>query len=242
MLFRIAACSLTFGIVAAVALPAYPARQSPGAGQAIATFVPARLLNGSLPPTPSPLVVARIEETLEVLVDTTGRVGLMTPLRASPLPADPLTPTVVGWRFQPTIDRGVVVPSRVLVAAIFRPAQLNDAPTFGQLPVDLRAPSDEIPFPLVTETPQYPPLAVGDGVVLIEVLVGVDGRVQQLRTFAATAGFEQIALNAAGRWSFRPARRNDRAVEAYAYLLFGFRTPVVVGPPARPGGSTPPAR
>jgi TonB family protein len=242
MLFRVAACGLTFGTVAAVSLPAYPAGQNPGAGQAIATFVPARLVNGSLPLTPSPLVVARIEEILEVVVDTTGRVGQMTPLRASPLPADPLTPAVAGWAFQPTLDRGVVVPSRVLVAAIFRPAQLNDSPTFGEPPVDLRAPSDEIPYPIVTETPPYPPLAVGEGVVLVEVLVGVDGRVQQLRTVAGSGSFGQAALNAAGRWLFRPARRNDRAVEAYAYLLFGFRTPVVVGPPARPGVPAPSAR
>ena len=226
MPLRGAACGLTLGIVAAVLLPANPAGQSPGAAPDTPTFVPARLLSGALPPNLSPLVVPRIEETLEVVVDATGRVLTMTPLRASPLPADPLTPTVAGWGFQPATDRGLSVQSRVLLAAIFRPAQMYDTPTFGDPPVDLRAPSDEIPFPIVTQTPLYPPLAVGDAIVLVEVLVGIDGRAQQPRKFAGTAGFDQAALDAAARWSFRPARWNGRAVEAYAYLLFSFRSPV----------------
>src|ERR1700694_240403 len=118
---RIAACCLTLGTVAA--------------GQAIDRFVPARLLNGSLPPPLSPLVVGRIEEILEVVVDATGRVTRMTPLRASPLPADAVAPTVANWRFWPANDRGRVVQSRVLVAALFRPPQLYDSPTLGDPPV-----------------------------------------------------------------------------------------------------------
>jgi TonB family protein len=176
-------------------------------------------------------VVARIEEILQVAVDVTGGVAQMTPLRASPLPSDLLKPAVAGWRFQPAVDRGRVVPSRVLVAAIFRPPQLDNSPTLGNPPVDLAAPSDEIPFPVATETPVYPPLAVGEGVVLVEVLVGVDGRIRQPRIAAGTGAFDQAALDAVARWSFRPARWNGRAVEVYAYLIFGFRRPVVIGPP-----------
>jgi hypothetical protein len=216
MLFYLAICCLTLGTVVSA--------------QATATFVPARLLNGSLPPTPAPVVVGRIEEILEVGIDATGRVAQTTMLRASPLPTDPLRPTVANWRFQPASDQGRVIPSRVLVAAMFRPPQLDDSPTLGNPPVNLAAPSDEIPFPIVTELPPYPPLAVGDGVVLVEVLVGVDGRGRQPRIVAGAAGFDQPALAAAGRWSFRPARWNDRAVETYAYLVFGFRQPVVVAP------------
>ena len=187
-----------------------------------------------MPLTTSVFVVGRIEETLEVVVDAAGRVAQMRPLRASPLPSDPLMPAVADWRFQPAIDRGVLVPSRVLVAAIFRPAQMNDAPTLGEPPVDLARSSDEIPFPIVTETPQYPPLAVGEGVAVIEVFVGVDGRALQVRSAARAPGFDQVALDAASRWSFRPARRNGLPIETYAYLVFAFRQPVVVVSPASP--------
>jgi TonB family protein len=194
--------------------------------QAADTFAPARRISGALPSTPSPNVIAWIEETLEVVVDATGRVAGMTPLRASPLPSDPLVPAVTDWRFRPAVDQGGAVPSRVLVAAIFRPPQLYNTPTLGEPPVDLAPPSGEVPFPVATSAPPYPPLAVGNGVVLVEVLVGLDGRVREPRIVTAASGFDPPALDAAGRWSFRPARRNGRAVEVYAYLLFGFRQPV----------------
>ena len=200
------------------------------AWQATATFVPARMAGGALPLTPSPNVVGWIEETLEVVVDASGRVSQTTPLRASPLPADPLVPTVANWRFQSAMDQGRDVLSRVLVAAIFRPPQLDNSPTQGNPPVTRATPSDEIPFPIVTQSPAYPPQTIGDGVVLVEVLVGVDGRVRQPGIVIGASGFNQAALDAASRWSFRPARRRGNAVEAYAYLVFGFRQPVVGAP------------
>jgi TonB family protein len=200
------------------------------AAQTAGTFVPARRISGALPSTPSPNVIGWIEETLEVVVDATGRVGGMTPLRASPLPSDPLVPAVSDWRFRPAVDQGRMVPSRVLVAAVFRPPQLYNTPTQGDPPVDLARPSGEVPFPVATAAPPYPPLAVGNGVVLVEVLVGLDGRIREPRIVTAASGFDPPALDAAGRWSFRPARRNGHAVEVYAYLLFGFRQPVGAAP------------
>lgn len=227
----IVSCCLMLATVAPISGSASSAGPGPSAAQAGALFVPARLAGGSLPLTPSPNVVAQIEEILQVAVDATGRVTQMTPLRASPLPADPLTPAVGGWQFQAALDQGRPVSSRVLVAAIFRPAQIDNSPTLGTPPVDRATPSDEIPFPIATQTPPYPPAAIGEGVVLVEVLVGVDGRAQQLRLATGAGGFDQSALDAARRWSFRPARRNGRSVEAYAYLVFGFRQPVVGPPP-----------
>jgi TonB family protein len=212
-----AVCCLTFATATASA-------------QSADAFVPARRLSGSLPSTPSPNVIAWIEESLEVVVDATGRVAGMTPLRASPLPADPLVPAVTDWRFRPAADRGRMVPSRVFVAAVFRPPQLHNTPTLGEPPVDLAMPSSEIPYPIATAAPPYPPLAVGDGVVLVEVLVGPGGRAREPRIVSAASGFDPAALDAAGRWSFRPARRNGRAVDVYAYLLFGFRQPVGTAP------------
>jgi len=219
MLSHLAVCLLTLGTVAS--------------GQAIAPFVPARLITASLPPQLSPAVVGRIEEILEATVDASGRVAQIKRLRASPLPTDPLAPTVADWRFAPANDQGRVVQSRVLVAALFRPPQMYNAPTLGDPPVDLAAPSDEIPFPIVTEMPAYPPLAIGNGMVLVEVLVGVNGGVRELRAVTGDPAFEQAALDTARLWSFRPARWNGAAVEAYAYLAFGFRQPVV-GPARLP--------
>jgi TonB family protein len=194
----------------------------------LGTFVPARRISGSLPAVPPPTVVWWIEETLEVVIDTTGRVAEMRPLRATKMPTDLLEHSVADWRFRPASDRGRAVQSRVLVAAIFRPPALYDTPMLGAAPVDRAVPSDEIPLPIVTAPPRYPPLAVGDAVVLLEVLVNPHGRIRQVRVMTGAPTFDQASLDAASRWSFRPARHNQRAVEAYAYLVFAFRQPTAL--------------
>jgi TonB-like protein len=200
---------------------------APGTAQTAGrAFVPARRLSGSLPVLPSPNVMGWIEERLEVLVDATGRVQGLTPFRATPMPADAIKPALADWRFRPAVDRSRAVESRVLVAAMFRPPQLYDAPTLGTPPADLARPSDEIPFPVESRPPRYPPLGASDAVVLVEVLVGLDGRVREARIISGGPGFHQASLDAARGWLFRPARRDARAVEAYSYLIFGFRRPL----------------
>jgi TonB-like protein len=204
----------------------------------VETFVPARRVARSIPAPPPPTVVGRIEETIELAIDATGRVTDTRRLRATQTAADPVGHAVADWRFRPAMDQGHAVPSHILVAALFRPPQLYDGPAPGSPPVDLAAPSDEVPFPVATELPRYPPLAVGDAVALVEVLVGADGRVRQTRLVSATRTFDGASLDALDRWSFRPARRNGHAVQAYAYLLFGFRQPTHA---ARPRVPLPPA-
>ena len=198
----------------------------PGSAQAASDrFVPARRVSGSLPATPPPTVIGWIDETLEVAIDATGHVAEVKMLRATQLPTDPLALAVADWRFRPATYGGHAVPSRVLVAAMFRPPQLYDNPTLGAPPVDLAAPSDEIPFPLVNTPPRYPPLAIGDAIVLVEASVTANGRAQRLRIVGGAPTFDRAALDAAIRWSYRPARWNNRVVQAYAYLVFGFRQP-----------------
>jgi len=202
---------------------------TPGAAQTAGrAFIPARRLSGSLPALPPPNVVGWTEERLEVVVDATGRVQGLTPFRATPMPADAIAPALADWLFQPAVDRGRAVESRVLVAAMFRPPHLYDAPTLGTPPADLATPSDEVPFPVESRPPRYPPLALSDAVVLVEVLVGLDGRVREARIISGDPGFHQTSLDAARGWRFRPARWNARAVEAYSYLIFGFRRLVAI--------------
>jgi TonB family protein len=62
-------------------------------------------------------------------------------------------------------------------------------------------------------------------VVLVEVFVGPDGRILQMQVVSGASDFDQASLDAASRWSFRPARWHDRTVPAYVYLVFGFRQP-----------------
>lgn len=187
-------------------------------------FAPARRLSGSLPSVPPAAVLGWVEETLELTVDAAGRVAGVTTLRATPGPS--MLPPVIGdWLFRPAENRRPVA-SHVLVAAMFRPPSLYDGPVAGPAPADVAAPSSDVPFPTATTRPPYPPLAITDAIVLVEVLVGPDGRVSSAEIVQSAPGFDEVSLTSARGWSFRPARRNGRPAEAYAYLVFGFRRPI----------------
>lgn len=77
--------------------------------------------------------------------------------------------------------------------------------------------------------PSYPPTALGDGVVLVEVLVGTGGEVRTARVVRSSgAGFNSSATRSTVRWRFQVGRNGP--APTLAYLIFGFRQPVVVVP------------
>ena len=101
------------------------------------------------------------------------------------------------------------VESTVLVACVFRPPTLN-TPTVGETKKNVGTAADDVAFPLRTVTPLYPPLAVGDGTVLVQVTVGVDGNVVAATVVRSAPVFDESALSAERRWTFRPARIHGR--------------------------------
>jgi TonB family protein len=155
-------------------------------------------------------------------------------LRETPPFTELLRHAVTGWRFQPSRQDGRAQAWPVLVAGIFRPPTLV-GPAAGTPPRDTATPSSHIPIPLEPIVPPYPPSAVGDAVVLVEVGVGEDGTVAERRVVEGRAPFVDPALDAVRNWRFRPARREGHAVTAFAYVVFSFRGPIGP-PPKRPGG------
>ena len=49
---------------------------------------------------------------------------------------------------------------------------------------------------------------------------------QNARVMGPGGGFAEAALQAARRWTFRPAQRAGAAVRARPYLYFSFRQPL----------------
>jgi TonB family protein len=189
-------------------------------------FVPARRLSGVAPTLPPPTTVGWIEEIVDVAVDASGAVRDVVLLHGTASSPTFLGPAVATWLFRPATMEKQPVPSHVLVAAVIRPAQLFDGPTLGAKPADFAPAPDDVPYPTAVHRPRYPPLAVGNAMVLVEVLVGVDGRVRDASVVHGAAGFNDEALDTAREWVFRPAHRNGELVAVYAYLAFGFRQPV----------------
>jgi len=189
-------------------------------------FTPARRVSGVAPALPPPTAVGWVEETVDVAVDSSGAVRDVVLLRGTQPSAALLGPAVSTWKFRPATELDRPANAHVLAAALVRPPQLFDQPALGSAPADYAIPSDEMPYPTAVHRPRYPPAALGDAIVIVEVLVGVDGRVRAAAVVRGAAGFNDEALLTARKWVFRPAHVNGELVPAYAYLAFGFRQPV----------------
>ena len=203
--------------------------QSPGG------FVPPKYLDGALPQNQI-LAVGGGEVFLEATIDPRGNVGAISSLRMTPPFTDPVRTVVQAWHFVPAEEQAESLPgeppaprkpvsSKVLIAAIFRAPTLN-TPTFGEAPHNGASPSNEIPFPIATAPPLFPPRVLFDGVVLVEVLVGSDGRVAESKVVRSASAFDAPALDAVKQWRFRPARVHGIPTAAFAYIAFGFRQPI----------------
>jgi len=180
-------------------------------------------VSGELPAAP-PLAVSGGEVFLEVAVAASGGVASVRTLRTTPGFTEPTIDAVRGWRFAPATGAQVAEP--VLVAAMFSPPALN-GPTLGQPAADMLAASDEIPYPTYVAPAAYPPRAMGDGAVLVDVTVDADGTVTDTKIKSSSPAFDIAAMAAANAWSFRPAMRNGQPATAHASILFVFRQPVV---------------
>ena len=203
-------------------------------------FTPAQYRDGVLPQIPIQALGGG-EVFVELSVSNSGVVSGVRTLRATPPFTEAVNDVVLGWHFRPAEEEvgpaaGKPEPtprrpveSTVLVAGIFRPPTVN-TPTLGEPPRDVASASNETPFPLTTVTPRYPPLARESGMVLIAARVDTAGGVADVTVIRSARPFDEPALDAARRWTFRPARVRGTAVATLVYMAFAFRQPVTVLP------------
>jgi TonB family protein len=199
------------------------------------SFEPARFESGSAFIQLSPMTTGGGEVLLELDVSASGEVSAVKVLRTTPPLGDLLQKAASGWRFTPArdvpegSDSPVAVETKVLVAGLFRPPALYDAPVLGEVPADVSPPSPEIPFPTTMIPPAYPPTAYLhlSQTVAVEISLDAKGEVETARVIREVEGLSGAALEAARGWRFRPARREGEAVPSFAYVVFGFREPVV---------------
>jgi protein TonB len=104
----------------------------------------------------------------------------------------------------------------------------------GGMPVLLPAPpptpirpGDRVraPVKIVDVAPVYPPLAVRArvaGVVTIDAVIGVDGRVTEARVLRSVALLDDAALNAVRQWRYTPTLLNGVAVPVILTVSVNF--------------------
>jgi TonB family protein len=78
------------------------------------------------------------------------------------------------------------------------------------------------PVPLSVVGTPYPPQALFGGDVLLDALVDASGRLGDVTVVAGDSPFVESALSAVHTWSFQPARKDGRAVEARIGIVFQF--------------------
>lgn len=93
-------------------------------------------------------------------------------------------------------------------------------------PLGVYRPVDELPVPIFAPTPEYPGWAREAGItgrVLLNVLVGADGRVRRVVIDKDENGLGGAAREALLTWVFRPARANGAAVATWVAVPVVFR-------------------
>jgi TonB family protein len=164
------------------------------------------------------------EVLLKVGLSPVGQVRSIESLRQAYPFTEALEAAVQQWRFGPAEPGEGPRERQVLVVGVFRPPSLYDLTPPVPL-VPLQAVPATIPVPVRWERPLYPPRAIGDGVVVLEVHVAVDGKVEDVTILSPSPAFDGPARDAARRWWFRPAVWEGKAIPSVAYLVFGFRQP-----------------
>lgn len=193
-----------------------------------------RLREARLPATMTmPQAYGGGEVVLELTVEASGEVSAVDGVRDTPPYTELLADSAAEWRFDPAIEvieeRPTPVVAPVLVVAAFRPPTLYAGPAPGVPPQTLRAASARLPRVHSITMPAYPPKAVGDGVVLIEIEMDARAQPRRYRVVSSTSGFEAAALDAVRRWRFDPPPHLDVPEPLFVYAVVGFRAPVVPG-------------
>jgi TonB family protein len=209
------------------------------AAQQPATFIPPRILNAALPAPPALTVAGGGEVLIEAIVARSGTVTRPTLLRSAPPYAQFVLDAIAQWRFLPARTSSAGTPETpvdapVLIAAVYRPPAMFLGATVGEVPKDLATPTVEVVFPSCLISPVYPPNAANSiivSTVLFEVSLDETGRIQEARAIVTDPAFESAALDALMQWRFHPALFRGRPARATAYVLFGFRPPVVSSAP-----------
>jgi hypothetical protein len=207
-------------------------------------FLPPRLLKAELATLPVTTTVGGGEVLIEAIVDRTGVLGRPVILRGTPPYTQLVFDAIRTWRFTPARTIGpdgveTTIEMPVSIGAAYRAPMLLNGPTIAEPAKDWSKPSVDVAYPLATAMPNYPADVREGGVVLLEVSVNEGGIVTETRSVASSGGFENVSRDALAGWRFRGASHRARPVPSTAYVLFGFREPVM---PVmlRPAPSKPP--
>jgi TonB family protein len=153
----------------------------------------------------------------EIVIDTNGDVRDARILRSIPMLDQAALDAIRQWRYTPTTLNGVPVELVMTVTVSFTLGS-EPAPSVGQAPVRVGGDIKE-PRKIYDAKPFYPPAAQAagvQGIVIVEAIIGVDGRVSSAKVLRSVPMLEEAAIDAVSQWVYEPT------------LLGGVPVPVVM--------------
>ncbi len=133
------------------------------------------------------------------------------------------------WKFSPASLRGTPEPSKMMVAFVFRHAvKIWNPPAFNPVFASTEQ-SGYMPPGIFSATyAEYPPSTVAAGATVVQVTVGADGAVGNVKIVRPmSGGFVPLAVRAARNWQFQPAVRNGTPVTSNVAIAFVFSSRVL---------------
>jgi|SRR5579864_22730 len=182
---------------------------------------PASMLSFSVAPPPPPLEIPAAPIPAPAIAPAVAPVPVETPAAVAPDP--------------PPVTSPIAPPIVVTGAMIVGPGPgASLLPHEGGNPVILPTPPPlpirpgglvRVPIKMVDVAPVYPPLAIrarAAGVVTVDAVIGVDGRVTEARVLGSVALLDEAALDAVRQWRYTPTLLNGVAVPVILTVRVNF--------------------
>jgi protein TonB len=125
----------------------------------------------------------------------------------------------------------------------------SPAPALEARPANVKIAGQDVPVPTRKKyvAPEYPAAAAAEGIrgiVIVEVLIGEDGRVESTRVTRSIPGLDEAAMNAVKLWEYEPTKVAGKAVKVQLAqsITFALRLPDLQRAPGIPelkSGGTP---
>jgi TonB family protein len=166
--------------------------------------------------------------TLLLSLDTSGQIQSVQVLRDLPPFTTIAQSSINAWVFKPAYFNGNPTASTLSTTVVFspfNPGQTQLAPlSVLLLPASPVGAPQYVP-PRITSAsyPLYPPNTLSTGTVVLEVMIGKDGQVSNVRAVRSVPHLTQSAIHAVKSWSYSPATVNGNPAASSMAVAFVFQ-------------------
>jgi TonB family protein len=139
---------------------------------------------------------------------------------------------VKGWKFSPASVGGQPTAGVGRVNVVFNPFNPGGViiPTKPLAPAEMPEVTSGGFWPAAVKTAKYavyPANTVSSGTVVLDVKVGSDGKVANVRVLRGVRALSGVVTRVIKDWEFVPASYEGRAVESHTSVAFVFVSPAV---------------